>query len=210
MKREEKQRFNILIKELQNESDKRKARDIANLFKPYYYKGRFDSLSNKDKRAKIREYYAKEKESIKAELLTLYNLPRLETFRASVEWSKNPTWGFNPTARVWVNQGGENYGEGKASGCGYDKLSAAICYATNNSNAKRIIIGELLRSHCASGQPFPYGIYKSDRIFLHFDGCGISTLLQILKYCGLIYQEHIESKTSDFIYCARGAERWKN
>lgn len=85
-------------------------------------------------------------------------------------------------------------------------VSAAICYATNNSNAKNIILGELLRSHCASGQPFPYGIYKSNKIYLHFDGCGISTLFQILKYCGLTYQEHNETKTSDFIYCSRGAE----
>ena len=206
MKREEKSRLNAIIKELQNESKKRESHDLANLCKPYYYKGRFASLSNKDKRAKIRDYYAKEKENIKTEILTLYNLPKLKTFRASVEWSKNPTWGMNPAARVWVNQGGENYGEGRATGCGYDKLSAAICYATNNSNAKNIILGELLRSYCASGQPFPYGIYKSNKIYLHFDGCGISTLFQILKYCGLTYQEHNETKTSDFIYCSRGAE----
>ena len=40
-------------------------------------------------------------------------------------------------------------------------------------------------------------------IYLHFDGCGTSTLLNILKYCGLTRQEWNETKTSDFIYCER-------
>lgn len=92
-------------------------------------------------------------------------------------------------------------GTGRASGCGYDKLSAAICYATNNSNTKNIIIAELIRSHIKSGEPFPYGIYKSNKIYLHFDGCGVSTLLNILKYCGLTHQDHHETKTSDYINC---------
>ncbi|MBO7715238.1 MAG: hypothetical protein J6S85_16840 [Methanobrevibacter sp.] len=203
MKREERNRLNALIKELQNESTKRERNDIANLRKPYYYKGRFNSLKPAQKREKIREYYKTEKEQTKAEILKLLTLPQLKTFRASVEWSRNPTWGMNPAARVWVNYGAENYGEGRASGCGYDKLSAAICYATNRSNAKNIILGELIRKYITSGEPFPYGIYKSNKIYLHFDGCGCSTLLNILKYCGLNRQIWNETKTSDFINCAK-------
>ena len=203
MKREEQKRINSLIKELQNESAKKCAFDLKELRKPYYYKGRFNSLSNKDKRAKIREYYENEKKQTKNDIMNLLKMPELKTFRASVEWSKNPTWGFNPSARVWVNYGSENYGEGRASGCGYDKLSAAICCATNNSNAKNIILGELLRTYARTGEPFPYGIYKASKIYLHFDGCGTSTLLNILKYCGLTRQEWNETKTSDFIYCER-------
>lgn len=201
MKREEKNRLNKLIKELQDESAKRCAQDLATLSKPYYYKGRFNSLKPAQKREKIREYYKNEKEQTKAKILKLLELEPLQSFRASVEWSRSRVWGYNPFASVWVNNGGENYGTGRASGCGYDKLSAAICYATNNSNTKNIIIAELIRSHIKSGEPFPYGIYKSNKIYLHFDGCGVSTLLNILKYCGLTHQDHHETKTSDYINC---------
>lgn len=203
MKREEKNRLNKLIKELQEESAKRCAQDLATLSKPFYYKGRFDSLKPAQKREKIREYYKNEKEQAKANILNLLKLEPLQSFHASVEWSRNPTWGMNPAARVWVNFGGENYGEGRASGCGYDKLSAAICYATNNSNAKNIILGELIRTYIKSGETFPYGIYKSNKIYLHFDGCGVSALLNILKYCGLTHQDYNETKTSDYINCYR-------
>ena len=198
MKREEKTRLNDFIKELQNESNKRKDQDLKELRKPYYFKGRFNSLKDSQKREKIRQYYQQEKENTKREILDLLNCEELRSFQSCVEWSKNRTWGMNPHARTWINN--SNFGEGSASGCGYDKLSASICYAVNNNeNAKKIILGAVLKNYIKTGDPLPYGIYKTNKIYLHFDGCGVSTLQHILKYCGLNRQQWNETKTSDFI-----------
>lgn len=55
-----------------------------------------------------------------------------------VEWVKSKTWGYNPhtTAEIWSNDNGlfqyESF-TGCASGCGYDKQSAAIAEALNQS-----------------------------------------------------------------------------
>lgn len=48
-----------------------------------------------------------------------------------VNWAKNRTWGNNPTAEI--RSAGE-YTTGRASGCGYDKLSSAIREALNKNN----------------------------------------------------------------------------
>lgn len=202
MKREEKQRLNNLIRQLQSESAQKCKRDLATLQKPYYFKGRFNSLSNKEKRAKIREYYENEKNETKAEIIALYECEELKSFNFSVEWSKNRTWGYNPHCRCVIN--GYYVGYGSASGCGYDKLSASVYSANNdNDNAKRIVLGAIIKKFVKSGEAFPYGIYKSNKIYLHYDGCGISTLLNILKYCGLVRQVYNETKTSDFLSAER-------
>ena len=59
----------------------------------------------------------------------------IESINISVEWKKSATWGSNPTATVKVCYigGSCEYFEGKASGCGYDKESAAIATALNCS-----------------------------------------------------------------------------
>lgn len=51
----------------------------------------------------------------------------------NVEWKRNKTWGNNPTAEVIVVGEGRYYGH--ASGCGYDKQSAAVAAALNQSPA---------------------------------------------------------------------------
>ena len=45
---------------------------------------------------------------------------------------RSRTWGSNPHAEIWTNDG---YFTGSASGCGYDKLSAATAEALNKSDA---------------------------------------------------------------------------
>lgn len=201
MTREEQKRFAALKKELQAESAKRKAEDLAHLRKPYYYKGRFESLTNQQKREKIRLYYQNEKETIAQELKELYNMEEWRNFSALVEWSRSRVWGMNPHAKIIVNN--KYVGFGSASGCGYDKLSAAVCYGCNDeeitAQSKKIILGAVVRAYCRSGRAFPYGIYKTYKLYLHFDGCGISTLRSIAEYCGLTNWTHYETKQSDYI-----------
>lgn len=55
----------------------------------------------------------------------------------SVEWKKSYCWGYNPTATIRIvkrfdnGMKTESTYNGHASGCGYDKLSAAIAQALN-------------------------------------------------------------------------------
>ena len=54
--------------------------------------------------------------------------PMPDSIRVDEEWKKSRTWGPCPTVEVWM--GGE-YAKGHASGCGYDKESAAAAMACN-------------------------------------------------------------------------------
>lgn len=55
----------------------------------------------------------------------------LDYISVSVEWKRNSYWGNNPAATVWA----DIETTGRASGCGYDKESAAIAEAFNKNPA---------------------------------------------------------------------------
>lgn len=56
------------------------------------------------------------------------NQPFVTSFHVYVNWVKNPTWGLNPNAKVYVYYKGGSYDEFKCkvSGSGYDKLAAVL------------------------------------------------------------------------------------
>lgn len=56
------------------------------------------------------------------------NQPFVTSFHVYVNWVKNPTWGLNPNAKVYVYYEGGSYDEFKykVSGSGYDKLAAVL------------------------------------------------------------------------------------
>lgn len=58
--------------------------------------------------------------------------PDLQFISISVEWVKNSYWGLNPHAEARTNTG---VYEGRASGCGYDKESAALAEAFNRCDS---------------------------------------------------------------------------
>ena len=68
-------------------------------------------------------------------LETIEKAPKIESFKIIVEWKRNATWGMNPTATLqqWAEIWSETTGH--ASGCGYDKESAAVAEALNKSNS---------------------------------------------------------------------------
>lgn len=112
-----------------------------------------------------------------------------------IEWKRSRVWGYNPTATATADH---TRTTGTASGCGYDKGSAATAEAFNNN-------AELLRiiyDHAEKGNAFPYGV----RIFAglpYFEGgCGLSCFREIFAACG--YQwEHIASGETFDAYTAR-------
>lgn len=60
------------------------------------------------------------------------NAPTLTWATITVEWKRNQTWGNNPSVEIRSNNG---VTFGHASGCGYDKESAAIGSAMNDNPA---------------------------------------------------------------------------
>lgn len=67
-----------------------------------------------------------------ARLETIEQAPDCSRIEISVDWVRNKTWGNNPHAKI--TDGGDWY-TGTASGCGYDKISAAVAEALNQSNS---------------------------------------------------------------------------
>ena len=110
----------------------------------YLTKKQYNNYTNKKitKAQAIKIAMAKEEKEIDKrtenklkKLETVEKAPKLESFKIIVEWKKNATWGMNPTAilQQWAETWSETTGH--ASGCGYDKESAAVAEALNKSNS---------------------------------------------------------------------------
>ena len=67
-----------------------------------------------------------------SKLRTAAAAPALSFLSVSVEWKRSSVWGHNPTATARTDDGTFT---GYASGCGYDKESAAVGEALNKSPA---------------------------------------------------------------------------
>jgi hypothetical protein len=94
-------------------------------------------------------------------LNTIANAGELVSIKISVEWKRSRTWGSNPTATVRVTKAG-GYSDtyvGSASGCGYDKESAAIAKALNQSNEllKLLYLAKEAQPLCNNHELFGYG-----------------------------------------------------
>ena len=136
----------------------------------------------------------------------------------SVTWKRNSTWGYNPTAEVTIHaaQGWETY-IGSASGCGYDKETAAIGNALNQSasvlrmlyakketalaestpeqreEAHRGYVSESNRNYIAYGAG--YGVLP------YFEGgVGMSSFVEVFNACGYVLAHQNHTKHSDY-YC---------
>ena len=157
----------------------------------------WNKKSHAERLAIIEGYYkAREGKAIK-KLRELAELPEtLDSFKARVEWNASRVWGYNPTAETWT--GCDSYGIGRASGCGYDKLSAAIQSSLSNKSAE-LLTSAVIKKHIETGEAFPYGVRVWDNgVTVNFSGCGVSALIKILEYCGL-KARHISGKMFDYI-----------
>jgi hypothetical protein len=66
------------------------------------------------------------------ELSTYQNKDFPKQFTIVIEYKRNRTWGYNPTASVFVVGEGEgDYSSGSIGGCGYDKESTAFAQVAN-------------------------------------------------------------------------------
>lgn len=106
----------------------------------------------------------------------------------SVEWSRSRTWGWNPHATV---RGWARVTTDSASGCGYDKESAAIAGAMNaNPEIMRI-----LYDHAEKGEAFPYSVITFAGLPSFDGGCGVSCFRSVFEACGYEWREVASGKT---------------
>ena len=113
----------------------------------------------------------------------------------SVEWYKSKTWGYNPQADITIIDQNNNYYRftGSASGYGYDKESAAIAQALNQSNAiKRMLYDKkesALQSigtteETSNENYIAYGAGYG--VLPYFEGgVGVDSFKQVFRACGL-------------------------
>ena len=100
-----------------------------------------------------------------------------QVINISVEWHRSAVWGYNPSATVAADYR-RTYG--KASGCGYDKESAAIANALNaNPEALKIIY-----KYVDEGGALPYGASVWAGLPSFDGGCGVNCFRSIFEKCG--------------------------
>lgn len=111
------------------------------------------------------------------------------TISILIEWKQSRTWGYNPTAHVTLTaetaDGTHKYqtATGTASGCGYDKGSAAVAQALNSMP---IIDAELIRAKNARltyGEGMPYGSGYGVMPYIE-SATGLECIASVLNACG--------------------------
>lgn len=116
-----------------------------------------------------------------------------------VEWHKSKMWGYNPVADIDITTtNGKYYNTtGKASGCGYDKESAAIGSALYDIAVfDNLIFDNYKKYKKANSHPFYYR--DTDALpFLEISGTGVGTLRNWAEMCGYKWHEE-HGKSCDF------------
>lgn len=112
----------------------------------------------------------------------------VDEFTVTVEWVKSRTWGKNPHATVY---GRNSITKDFATGCGYDKESAAIAGAFNdNPEVMRILYKHLENN----GNDFPYGVHVYGGLVTFDGGCGVSTFYNIFDACGYEFKQVVSGQ----------------
>ena len=142
-----------------------------------------------------------------ARLDRIASAPDLKFISVAVDWVKSRTWGSNPHAEIVTNSGTFR---GTASGCGYDKESAAIAEALNqcNSALKPLCVlkenglksGFSDKSDTCTGRSNHNicGYGSGYNAIPNFEGgVGSDCFWHIFKKCGFDVREH-HTKNSDY------------
>lgn len=113
------------------------------------------------------------------------------TISIAIEYKRSRAWGWNPTATVTASLAGvrTDTTTGKASGWGYDKLSAAVCYAfRENPLLQTLLMWDGWKTDTES-----YGPQPIDDHAWSFDGQGLSVLYRNLRANGCIITENVDA-----------------
>ena len=108
----------------------------------------------------------------------------------SVEWKKSRTWGANPHATAYA---AFTVTKGSASGCGYDKESAAIAAAFNDNPEVMAIIYTAVEAGVEPG----YSVFHSIGLPYFDGGCGVGCFYKVFKNCGYQFKRIADERTFD-------------
>lgn len=165
-------------------------------------KAKAEILTLEDVKALMIKKYGKKQvteiEKKRRHFETIANAEPIERIELKVEWKRNKTWGHNPFCECWAN----GYTTGRASGCGYDKLSAATAEAMNKNNAILKLLydkyEQILKTNPNATLRDSLG-YGSGYIWPFFDGgVGFSSHQRIFEGLGFSVLWR-EGKTWDFM-----------
>ena len=126
---------------------------------------------------------------------TVLNAKLPERISVSVEWTKSRTWGNNPTAEVRANM----LTVGHATGCGYDKESAAVSVAFNSNSGILKVVYLLKELYLQTNKKLPYGLGYG--VLPYFEGgVGMSCFKDILIACGYVVEANHGNKYDSYIF----------
>lgn len=143
------------------------------------------------------------------------NAPNVINIKITVDWVKSKTWGANPRATVeaWTDQHTRIETTGTASGCGYDKRSAAIAEAFNQNESilKALYIAEEKRlANTAEGDTSRRAVigYGSgcNALPAFEAGCGVSCFRSIFSNIGFKWEDTASGKMFDVYTITRKGE----
>jgi hypothetical protein len=126
-----------------------------------------------------------------------HNLPLPIHIEIEVNWNRSRTWGWNPSVEMrWEDANGEWHYDshaGGASGCGYDKHSAAVASALNK-HFKNLLYS--VRNKRTKNKP--YGISYYEGSFPYFEGgVGMECYPRIFNWLGYSMEHVANAKTYD-------------
>ena len=117
----------------------------------------------------------------------------------AIEYNRSRTWGDNPlaTVRATVRDKDncvirQDTSTDYANGYGYDKTSAAICYAYNRNNILQTL------ALWDGFNPTKYAYKRGYGYRYAFDACGVPALTSLMRANGFKYQE-VRDKDGDTI-----------
>ena len=132
-------------------------------------------------------------------LESVESAPDIDFIYINIEWKRSSTWGHNPLAEVSTDKEAK-YNTGYASGCGYDKESAAVATAFNKSLAILKVLYTLKEKGLQAGESdesktscsgvdnrniVGYGAGYS--VIPYFEGgVGVGCFWEILKKAGFV------------------------
>lgn len=150
-------------------------------------------------------------------LLRAKDADEIKNVSISIEWKRSATWGYNPTATVTVN--GIYQFTGTASGCGYDKRTAAVGEALNKSivilkmlyTAKEKALATMPNEEIEAAKAGYGPECETNANFIHYGagygvlpyfegGVGITSFHGVFEACGMRCTHSHETKTTDYYY----------
>lgn len=148
-----------------------------------------------------------------ARLETIAAAPDIDYIMIDISWNRSSVWGYNPAVETSDNKG--CYTTGRASGCGYDKESAAVAESFNRNNSILKLLYTIKENALAAGATDKSGFYKDNRACCGYGagytalpyfegGVGVGCFWDILKKAGFKVSGH-HTKTADFYHLTKTA-----